>query len=214
MSALLCLIAFSNAVWQWLYRLGGPGLILLGLADNAPFVSAPPGVMDGCLMLLAARHPAWWAYYAFMALVGEVFGGYFTYRLAEKGGQETFEKRLGKRRAQAAYKRFGKFGSLTVLVGATLPPPFPFNPVVMAAGVMHHPHKKFLPALLTGRGLRYFALAFLGRTYSRQMIAFFSRHYGFFLCAFIGMAVFGAMGALAFFLWNRLRKKSAKRTHH
>jgi membrane protein YqaA with SNARE-associated domain len=213
MSILLSVVAAapSGAFWKWIYRLGGPGLILLGLLDNAPFISAPPGVMDICTILLAAHHPEWWAYYALMATVGEVIGGYLTYRLAEKGGKETLERRLGKQRAEAVYKRFAKFESMMVLVGAILPPPFPFSPVVMTAGVLQYPHKKFLPALAAGRGARYFALAFLGRIYGRQMMRFFSRHYRLFLYIIIGMVVAGAVGALVFFLWKRRRNKGTKR---
>ncbi len=33
------------------------------------------------------------AYYAFMGTVGEVAGGYLTYRLAAKGGEETLERK-------------------------------------------------------------------------------------------------------------------------
>jgi len=213
MSIVLFVVAAapSGAFWKWIYRLGGPGLILLGLLDNAPFVSAPPGVMDVCTILLVAHHPEWWVYYALMATFGEVAGGYLTYRLAEKGGQETLERKLGKQRAQAVYKRFGKFGSMLVLVGAILPPPFPFSPVVMTAGVMQYPHKKFLPALTAGRGARYFALAYLSRIYGRQMTRFFSRHSHLFLYIIIGMVVAGAVGAVIFYLWNRRRSKGTKK---
>src|SRR5271157_6503933 len=84
----------SDSVWRWIYGLGGPGLILLGISDNTPFISAPPGSVDICVILLADHRPEWWAYYAFMTLVGEVLGGYLTYRLAEKGSEQTLEKKV------------------------------------------------------------------------------------------------------------------------
>src|SRR5271170_4676076 len=89
-----------DSVWEWIHRLGGPGLILLGIADNAPFISAPPGSVDVLVILLSAHRHGWWAYYAFMATVGEVLGGYVTYRVAEKGGRETLERKAGKSRAE------------------------------------------------------------------------------------------------------------------
>ena len=110
-----------------------------------------------------------------MATVGEVLGGYLTYRLAEKGGQQTLEKKVGKPRAEKIYKRFEKRGFITVFTGSILPPPFPFTPVLMAAGIMQYPRKKFLSALTAGRAVRYFAVAYLGRVYGRRMIGFFSR---------------------------------------
>jgi membrane protein YqaA with SNARE-associated domain len=143
----------SDSVWKWIHGLGGPGLILLGLSDNTPFVSAPPGSVDVCVILLAAHRPEWWAYYAFMTTVGEVLGGYLTYRLSKKGGKQTLERKVGKQRAEMVYRGFEKFGSITVLAGALLPPPFPFTSVLMTAGVMQYPRKKFLPALMVGCAL-------------------------------------------------------------
>ena len=141
---ILCLIIMADSVWKWIRRLGGPGLILLGLADSAPFISAPPGSTDVFVILLSAHHHESWAYYAFMATVGEVLGGYLTYRLAEKGGQQTLERKVGKPRAEKIYRQFEKRGFMTVFTGAILPPPFPFSYVPMAAGVMQYPEQEVL----------------------------------------------------------------------
>ncbi|HXX23660.1 MAG TPA: VTT domain-containing protein [Terriglobia bacterium] len=200
---LLGLVVVPDSVWTWMHGLGGLGLILVGLADNTPFVSAPPGSEDVFLILLSAHHSQWWVYYAFMATVGEVLGGYLGYRLAAKGGQKTFEKKVGKPRAEKIYKYFEKRGFLTVLTGAILPPPFPFSPVVMAAGVMQYPRKKFLSALFTGRAARFLTEAFLGRVYGQQMISFFSRHYRALLYVLISVLVAAGIGALVYFVWYR-----------
>ncbi len=191
--------------------MGGPGLILLGLADNTPFVSAPPGSEDIFLIVLSARHPEWWIYYAFMATVGEVLGGYVTYRLSQKGGQETVEKKIGKPRAEKIYKLFKKHGFLTVFIGALLPPPFPFTSVLMTAGVMQYPRKNFFSALASGRGLRFFVVAYLSRIYSRQMIDFFSQHYREAMYALIGLAVLAGIGALVYFKWYRPKAQREER---
>ena len=205
------LFVIPPSVWNWIHGLGGPGLILLGISDNTPFVSAPPGSVDICVILLAAHRPVWWAYYALMTTVGEVFGGYLTYRLMEKGSEQTLEKRVGKQRAQLVYKGFEKFGSVTVLAGALLPPPFPFTTVLMTAGVMQYPRKKFLLALVVGRTVRYFAEAWMGRIYGQQMISFFSRNYQLLMYILIAMAVAAGIGALIYFLWYRPRKKRKER---
>jgi len=199
----LGLVVIPDSVWKWIHGLGGVGLILVGLADNTPFVSAPPGSEDVFLILLSAHHPQWWVYYAFMAILGEVLGGYLGYRLAAKGGQETFEKKVGKPRAERIYKHFEKRGFLTVLAGSILPPPFPFSPVVMAAGVMQYPRKKFLSALSAGRAVRFLIEAFLGRVYGHQMISFFSRHYRTLLYVLISVAVAAGIGALVYLVWYR-----------
>jgi len=178
-------------------------LILLGLADNTPFISVPAGSVDVFVILLSAHRREWWAYYAFMTTVGEVLGGYLAYRLAEKGGQETLEKKVGKPRAEKIYKHFEKRGFMTVFTGSILPPPFPFTSIVMAAGVMQYPSKKFCSALTAGRAVRFFSVAYLGRTYGQQMIGFFSRHYRPMLYVLIALAVTAGIGALVYFKWYR-----------
>ena len=108
------LIAVS--VWSWLRHLGGVGLVLLALADNS--VVPLPGSMDVLTILLAAHQRHLWWYYAFMATVGAVIGGYITYGLARKGGKEAFERKLSKRRAEKVFKRFERWGFFAVAVPA------------------------------------------------------------------------------------------------
>jgi membrane protein YqaA with SNARE-associated domain len=201
----------SDSVWKWIHRLGGPGLILLGIADNAPFISSPAGSVDVFVILLSAHRHEWWAYYAFMATLGEVLGGFLTYRLAEKGGQKTLEKKVGKPRAEKLYKYFEKRGFMSVFTGAILPPPFPFTSVLMGAGVMQYPRNKFLSALTAGRALRFFAVAYLGRIYGRQMIAFFSRHYRPTMYVLIALAVMAGIVALIYFKWYRPKAQREER---
>jgi membrane protein YqaA with SNARE-associated domain len=203
--------ARSEAVWKWLHRLGGPGLLLLGIADNAPFLSAPAGSVDIFLIVLAAHQPHWWAYYALMATVGEVLGGYLTYRISEKGGQQTFQKKLGKIRAEKLYKKFDKHGFVTVFSGAILPPPFPFTPVLMAAGTMQYPRRKFFLALSAGRAVRFFIVAYLAREYGQRMINFFSRYYKPMEQALIALAIVAALGAAIYFIWYRPKAQQEER---
>jgi membrane protein YqaA with SNARE-associated domain len=194
----------SSSVWKWIHRLGGPGLFLLGAADNAPF-GVPAGSVDICIILFSAHH-GWWAYYyALMAAAGEVLGGYLTYRLSEKGGQETLEKKVGKPRAEKLYKHFEKHGFMTVFVGSILPPPFPFTSVLMAAGVLQYPRKKFFSALSAGRTLRFLLDAFLGGIYGQKMIDFFAQHYRPAMYALIVLAVGAGIGALIYYKWYRPR---------
>ena len=205
----LAFLVMSDSVWKWIHRLGGPGLILLGLADNTPFISAPAGSVDLFVIVLSAHHSRWWVYYAFMATVGEVLGGYLSYRLASKGGQETLEKKVGKPRAEKIYRQFEKRGFMTVFTGSILPPPFPFTSVLMAAGILQFPHRKFLPALAAGRAVRFGTVAFLGRVYGQQMIDFFSRHNRPLVYLPISLAMTVGIGALVYFKWYRPKKQRA-----
>ncbi|HEX3104442.1 MAG TPA: VTT domain-containing protein [Terriglobales bacterium] len=199
--SLLALLLAQNSVWTWIHRLGGPGLILLGIVDNSAIPI--PGGMDIFVILLAAHRREWWLYYAFMAVIGAVLGGYITYGLAEKGGEETLEKEIGKDRAQKVYNKFKKRGFATVAVSAVLPPPFPMVPVLMAAGVLQYPRKKFLLALSAGRAVRFLIVALLGRIYGTAIISTLRNYYKPVLYALVGLAVLGAIAALVYFKWYR-----------
>jgi membrane protein YqaA with SNARE-associated domain len=129
-------IIITSEIGKWLLRLGGPGLIILGLIDSS--VIPTPGGMDVFVILLTAHHREWWPYYGAMATIGSVLGGYLTYRLAQRGGKAGLEKEIGRKRSQKVYKKFEKEGFSSVLIGSILPPPFPLVPVLMAAGVMQY----------------------------------------------------------------------------
>ena len=203
----------TGSAWNWIRSLGLPGLILYGIFDNTPFISAPPGSMDVFVILLSGSRPEWWPWYAVMATIGEVLGGYLTYRLSEKGGQETLERKIGKPRAEKLYKRFEKHGFITVFAGAILPPPFPFTSVLMTAGVMHYPRRNFFSALTAGRAVRFFVEASLGRIYGQQMIGLFSRHYKPAMYALIVLAAVAGIGALVYYKWYRHRSTAGNDSH-
>ena len=206
---ILSALVMADSTWNWIHRLGGPGLILLGIGDAAPF-GVPPGTVDVSVILLSGHHHELWGYYALMATLGEVLGGYLTYRLAEKGGQKTLEKKVGKSRAEKVYKRFEKRGFMTVFTGSILPPPFPFTPVLMGAGVMQYPPKKFIAALTTGRAVRFLAVAYFGRIYGQQMIDFVWQHYWPVMYVLIALAVTAGIGALVYFQRYRPRARRAR----
>src|SRR5215467_12291287 len=159
MTLSLSLFAASK-FWIWIRHLGGPGLIVLGLADNS--IIPLPGSMDVLTIWLTVHHRSLWFYYAGMATAGAILGGYLTYRLARAGGKETLERKVGKPRAAKVYKRFEKWGFASIAIPALLPPPVPIVPFLIAAGALQYSRKKFIGALLLGRGIRYGILAYLG----------------------------------------------------
>ncbi len=119
-------------VWRTLRRLGGLGLILMGVLDSS--VIPTPGGLDALTIVLAAREKELWFYYAAMAVIGSVLGGYLTYRLGRKGGEEALERRLSKKRLQSVHSAFERWGFGTVFIPAIMPPPFPLSPFLLGAG--------------------------------------------------------------------------------
>jgi membrane protein YqaA with SNARE-associated domain len=153
----------AMTVWQHLRRMGGPGLVVLGVADNS--IIPLTGSMDVLTIWLAARHLHPWPFYAAMATLGAVIGGYITYALARKGGKEAMERKLSKKRAKQFSAAFERWGFFAVAIPALLPPPFPFVPFLIVAGAMQYSRAKFVGALTLGRAVRY-SIAITARTSS------------------------------------------------
>jgi membrane protein YqaA with SNARE-associated domain len=191
--AILALVSKKHAL-RWLIHLGGPGLILLGLIDNS--LIPLPGSSDVGTILLAAHHSQPWIYYAIMATGGAVLGGYLTYRMARKGGKETLEKRFSPKKVKKVYAIFERWGFAAVAIPAMLPPPFPIVPMLLAAGAMQYPTRKFLTALAVGRGIRFTILAYLGFHYGRNIVNFFAQYYWPVLIVLILFSVVGGLFGL------------------
>src|SRR6476619_1830413 len=98
----------ARNVRRWIFHLGGLGFIPLGLLDGS--VIPLPGSMDVLTIVLSARKKVLWFYYALMATIGSVIGGYLTYRLARKGGKETLERKFPARTLKRVYRIFGRWG--------------------------------------------------------------------------------------------------------
>ena len=107
----------ARSVRRWIFHLGGLGFIPLGLLDSS--VIPLPGSMDILTIVLSARKKELWLYYALMATIGSVIGGYVTYRLARKGGKETLERKFPARTLDKVYRIFGRWGYRRRCLAAT-----------------------------------------------------------------------------------------------
>lgn len=206
---LLAAAVFNKTLLHMVRRLGGPGLIALGLVDNS--VIPLPGGMDAATVLLAATHHEPWWYYAIMATAGSLIGGYLTYRLGVKGGEETLQKKMSKRRGDQVAKIFQRFGFWSIAVNAVVPPPMPIVPILIVAGALKYPPLRFLAALGLGRGVRYLLLAYLGHLYGHRILGWLGKYYQPLLYILIGLAVLGALAGIYFWLRNKHKNKAGGR---
>jgi len=193
----------ATSLLRRLRHLGGLGLILLGLLDNS--VVPVPGSMDVLVILLSANQRDWWPYYALMATVGSVIGGYLTYRLARGGGKGRLGSRLKPSQMEKVHAAIEKWGFLSIAVPAVLPPPLPMVPFLVAAGAAQYSLHKFIGSLFLGRAVRYSILAFLAALYGRRIIGYFSRHIHVIVWTAVALVLVGI--ALAVF---RARFSSAR----
>ena len=195
-----------RSVRHWIFHLGGLGLIPLGLLDNSPIPL--PGIMDVATILLAGRQQQLWLYYAVMATLGSVLGGFVTYRLARKGGKEALERRFTRRKVDRVCEMFERWGFSAIAIPAFLPPPMPMVPFLLAAGAMQYPSRKFLLALTLGRLSRYMVIGYLAARYGRKIIVFMANH-GHPVAVGIVLLVIAAAAA-GYYFWSRSTRKKRK----
>ena len=196
-------IFLLSAGWMdWLLRLGGPGLVLVGLLDNS--VVPTPGGMDLLTVILAASNPTWWWYYGAWATAGSLIGGYLTFRLGHKGGKETLEKKVPKDKLAKIYERIEKHNFLALFMPALLPPPVPMSPFILAAGACKMSHTSFFLALAPARLLRYMLIAWLGAQYGGWIARQFAQYRTPVLIIFIAVCVLGALGGYIY--WRRRKQ--------
>jgi len=195
----------TRSLLAWTRRVGGPGLIVLGVLDNSAIPL--PGSQDAMVILLAASEKTWWPYYALMATAGAVLGGYITYRLARQEGKAILEKRLPHRKSQKIYHTFEKWGFFAVVIPALLPPPLPMFPFLLAAGALQYSRSRFIAALAIGRGIRYTLLAFLAVSYGRSILGWIVEYRE-------PILILGIAAAVATTLYAFVRYKRSKRPSH
>ncbi|MFY9802099.1 MAG: VTT domain-containing protein [Candidatus Acidiferrales bacterium] len=199
----------AHAVRHWLFTLGGPGLILLGLVDSS--VIPVPGSMDAMTIVLAAHDREWWPYYAVMATAGSVIGAYLTYRIARNRGEKALHDKVSPRNVKKVTKAFERWGFGAIVIPALLPPPMPMVPFVIAAGALQYSSKKFLAAISAGRLVRYLILAYLGAEYGRKIFRVVLAHGETTLIATIALVVMVALVLVV--LYFRRKRASLANVH-
>jgi len=187
--------------------LGGPGLFLIAFLDSS-FLSFPE-VVDLLLMGLVTQHKERMVFYALLSTLGSLGGCLVLYYLGRKGGEAFLRKRFHERHVDRAMAIFQKYGLLAVAVPSILPPPVPFKPFVLAAGVAGVRPLDFTVAVLIGRGVRYFGEALLAVWYGDRAAAYPSANAR---PIAIGLAVFVTALAVAWTIWQKRGKDSGLRT--
>ena len=150
--------------------LGGPGLFLIALLDSS-FLSFP-AVVDLLIVPMVTLHKERMIYYALLATLGSMAGCFLLYLLGRKGGEALLRRRFHERHVDRALAVFQRHGLLAIAVPSLLPPPFPFKPFVLAAGVAGVRPFEFLLAVGLGRGVRYFGEGLLALWYGERAAVF------------------------------------------
>jgi membrane protein DedA with SNARE-associated domain len=156
------------------FALGGPGVFLIALLDSS-FLSFPE-VVDLLIVVLVTHHKERMIYYAGLATLGSIVGCFLLYYVGRVGGEAFLRRRFHERHVDRALKVFQKYGLLAVAVPSILPPPVPFKPFVLVAGVARVRPWDFFLAVSLGRGVRYFGEGLLALLYGERAADFISEN--------------------------------------
>jgi membrane protein YqaA with SNARE-associated domain len=154
--------SFISVLRHW----GGIGVLILAALDSS--VLPTLGGVDALTILLAARHPELWPYYAMCSTAGSLSGASLAYRLSALGVLHRRIKGAVLDRVTAFVKRFG---SLALSLAALLPPPFPTSAFVISAGATRYRFTEFVLSFGTGRACRFALLAYLASVFGRRSVA-------------------------------------------
>jgi membrane protein YqaA with SNARE-associated domain len=185
-------------------QFGGPGLALVAFFDSS-FLSLPEA-SDVLVILLTTRTPTLWWYYALMTTLGSVAGCFTLYKIGAKGGEAFVRRRMREGHVEWGMAVFRKYGLLAIIVPSLLPPPMPFKLFVFLAGIVGVRPATFVAAVVLGRGFRYFAAAWLARTYGDRAFGFIRENLPAVSIAVAAVLIAMTIGVL---LWQRRVPRSS-----
>ena len=202
---------FSESIQELVLGLdaltAGIGLYVIAFFDSS--LLSLPEINDVLLVYFGAHFPAKAYYYALMTVLGSASGCSLLYWLARGNGYAFLKRRYPEGKLQGVFKLVERYGVLTVLVPAVLPPPFPFKIFVLSSGILGLTYSRFLVAVMLGRTIRYFGEAYLAVRFGEQAIAFLEANSSNVLTAVIGGIVIGFVVHVAI----RRRRRASRRAH-
>ena len=160
-----------SVLWElavFFARLGGFGLLLLGILDSS-FLFMPLG-NDLLVVALTARHHDRMAYYAAMASLGSVIGCFLTDYISRKGGEKGLKKNFSGRTIQYVERKVKNHAGPALAVACILPPPFPFTPFIVVLAALQYPRWKMLGIVAAGRVVRFSLEGGLAILYGRRIL--------------------------------------------
>ncbi len=194
---------FVSWVQGFALALGGPGLFLIAILDSS-FLSFPE-VVDLLIVVYVTHHKERLIYYATLATLGSIAGCFLLYYVGLRGGEAFVRKRFHGALVDRALELFQKHGLLAVIIPSLLPPPIPFKPFVLIAGIARVRQVDFLLAVALGRGARYFGEGLLAFWYGERAAELLKHNAQTVSLVVAGLALVGGVG----WIWFRSRRARA-----
>ncbi|MEW6730252.1 MAG: VTT domain-containing protein [Acidobacteriota bacterium] len=194
---------FFETLSDWLLRYGLIGIFGVALLDSA-FVPMPSGP-DVLLVMLSLKSPALTIVgFALAATIGSTIGCTLLYLVSRRLGVSAL-KRISPARRKFVEEFLGRYDALALVIASIMPPPFPFKPFILTAGVFNFKLPRFIIALLFGRALRYSVLGMLTLYFGNATLELMRQHGPQVLLVVI--AVIGLVVAIRYLLMRQRRSE-------
>ncbi len=200
--------AFINHLFIVVIHLGGFGLLALGVLDSS-FLFTPFG-NDVLVIAMTARKHILMLYYAAMSTVGSVIGCLILNFVSEKGGEQSLEKRVSRRRLDYVKRRFKKNAVWALTLASLMPPPFPFTLFVMVASALNYPRTKLLTTIGVARFARFCIEGMLAIWFGNEILRL-ARSAKLEYAALVLVIVSVACSAFSVYTWAQQSKRGTRR---
>src|SRR5262249_26785 len=150
------------------------GVLGIALLDSA--LIPVPGGADAAVMALSHLNHAMMPVYVLAAVIGSTFGCLIPYWIGRKTGEAALRKFNEEKRTRVN-DLIERYDGWAMLVGAVLPPPFPFKLFLLTAGVFRMNVPRFLGVLFVGRSFRFILEGWMAVRYGEQAAEIFWQHY-------------------------------------
>jgi membrane protein YqaA with SNARE-associated domain len=161
------------ALGENLLAYGALGLFAITLLDSA-FIPIPGGP-DAAMVILSAANPGRMFAYAMVATIGSTIGCTILYLIARRAGKAALN-RVNPERRDRIENLLGRYDMLAVMLPAVLPPPFPFKPFVLSAGVFKLKLPRFVLAIFIGRAIRFLIEGWLAIRFGTEALPLIKQH--------------------------------------
>ncbi|MBR9702499.1 DedA family protein [Candidatus Woesearchaeota archaeon] len=138
---------------ETLGALGVYGLFILAVIESIFF----PIPVDVLLIILVALNPAFWWWFAIVAVVGSVLGAMVGYWLGYLGEIVLLERLFKKKHIEKVHNLFNKYETGAIFIAGFTP--IPYKVFAVAAGVFYIRFWPFVITSFVARGLRFFIVA-------------------------------------------------------
>ncbi|MCS7081145.1 MAG: VTT domain-containing protein [Chloracidobacterium sp.] len=190
----------------WLAGFGLFGLFLLAYADAIiPLTPIP----DATLALICAHKVVWWWWAAAVAACGSSLGCWTVYWLVRRLrqrflGRTLLARQLSPERRARIEALIQRYDVAVLAAAAVMPPPFPFKPFVICAGLLEFHQGRLLAGLFIGRVIRYGVLAYLSKRYGGEALNLIQQNTSWF---FLGVGVVVVILSVHFFTRWFIRRR-------